>query len=275
MVAPFQKNPPKINVQTFARPSAKVTPASGRVKPDRAAAKTWGAVSETVSADFARLARVGAADAWYAALSPEAAHHWIHHYPGDVTEIGLSARRIPRRVTEALAAAIRHDCFTEYVVWTNTQKQYVLLGVVEARDEQRLYPIAAWYPAKSPLPTSEELKEMSDAWTATREREYAAAAKDRQVAAARTEEERRQARMLGRAYWMVASAVLGVMNLAVLLLSWKWGVGSAFITAIGARLVFEANDGYLTTVAAVRKRLSVSFAVLCVIVGVLLGVAAL
>ncbi len=274
MVAPSQKNPPKISVQTFARSSAKVTPASGRVKTDRAAAEVWGAVSETIAADFTQLARAAVANAWYTALSSEESRHWLDCYDSDVTVVGLPVRRIPRQVTEELAVAIERDCFTEYVVWTNAKRQFVLLGVRETHDEHTVYPIVAWYPTKSPLPTSEELKEMFDAKLLALKHACTEADNKRRAAAAQAEEARRQVRALGRTYWIVASAVFGVMNLVTLCLSWKWGVGSLFVTAIGAWLVLEVNDGFVDTTAAVHKRLFASFAVLCTVVGALLVAAA-
>lgn len=282
MVAP-SKNLPKISVKTFAHKHARPRPGNGRVEADRRAAKAWSSVDETVADNFARLVRQNTVGLWYDALSPDEVDHWFLYFRDDIAKGGLAARRIPRQVTEELEAAIERDCFTGIDVLANLERrQFVLMGELDDGNDSKYYPIVAWYPTESPLPTPRELQEFSEAKVAAarrraveegerREAENAQRRKDSEA----NEEQRRQAKRLIRVYWGIAWAVLGAMIVLTFFLSGERGFGSLLAALAGAWFVFEVNNGKVDTVAAVHRRLPVSLAALNLLVGLTLGAAVL
>ena len=282
MVAP-SKNLPKISVQRFAHERARPKPGNGRVEADHRAAKAWSSVDETVADNFARLVRQNTVGVWYDALSPDEVDHWFSYFGDDDVKGGLAARRIPRQVTEELEAAIERDCFTEIDVLANLERrQFVLMGMLDDGDNWKHYPIVAWYPTESPLPTPRELQGFCEAKAAEARRravedgERRAAEKEqRRKDNEANEERRRQVKRLIRVYWGIAWVVLSAMIVLTFFLSGERGFGSLLAALIGAWFVFEVNDGNIDTVAAVHRRLPVSLVVLNLLVGLLLGAAVL
>jgi hypothetical protein len=272
MVAP-SKNPPKISVQSFARSNEKVTPGNRRVESDRRAARVWWLASKVTAQGFTLLARSSAASAWYESLSSDEVDHWLTYFDRDVTESGeLSVRRIPHQVTQELEAANKRECFDGYVIQCNSQhQQYVLLGTLDGK----YCPVVAWYPTKSPIPSRHELKELFEAEEEKNLQREAAMVRRQQKETACQERLRCQIKRFSRIYWSAAWTVLGTMILTAAFFSVRWGAASLFAALIGAWLVYEANDVPARSVAAARKTLTVSLAILVLVVGSFVAVASL
>src|SRR5688500_5342678 len=120
--------------------------------------------------DFAFRARLGAASERYDSLSSDETRHLWLYFDSEVQRDGLSVRRIPRQVTDELASAKRRDCFTSYVVRCNREyQQYVVVGVLTSEDDEKYYPIVAWYPTDNPLPTADDLNAYGEEIAASEE----------------------------------------------------------------------------------------------------------
>jgi hypothetical protein len=219
--------------------------------------------------DFVFRARLGAASEWYDPLSSDELRHLWLYFDSEVQRDGLSVRRIPRQVTDELASAKRRDCFTSYVVRCNREhQQYVVVGVLTSADDEKYYPVVAWHPTDTPIPTAEELKAHAEEIAAREEESKKQVERQRAQMAAESKERRREVRRIRRIAWTIAAITLSILNGVLFVAApLTWSCSTAFITTCGVWLMFEATSSPSRAAADVRKRFALSFIALHLVVG--------